>query len=311
MATPAFEAISTPESFLEDIDFTVLNQIYDEIEKKSGKVPNEKDWVTKGDIIFESENKVAYEQFGGIEFIRDEKGDVIGHKVLLFWQIMLSKPNFSRADALKTMMHEMAHLRGRDKQMAEQNISNSTGFHYGMLDVYVPIDQLGQPEGQPYILGRSINEAITEKIASEVLGIYLHRTGGHLFHPPVYSSYMIDQIILEAVINELSTRIKVNTETVWQAFVRMYLNGDESTEQLLKQIGMAIGDTPDGQSILDLLFKVNPKKQSDDFTNTVSDLATTQMLPKAQNQSKAIRRAVREVVQRVTTKEIASALGLS
>jgi DNA-directed RNA polymerase subunit L len=276
----SLETVSTPEQFLETIDFKTLNTIFDEIARKAGVV---EDPAHPGHRI--DEHKIKF-----IEEISDSSGDLVGRANVTTGVISIKWTNdlvpgdsIETAKLLTTLAHEATHIRG--------NISHKTFPHPDLPTITAHVSKIGLREqvtlesGKKYFPGGnhglSLNEAVTEELGIEVLTEYLKRTGNsaYLEDPEVVEiitegAYISDRRVLGLVIQTLSKNLDVPTSIIWQSMVREYMSGETGTHTILNLLQEALMDDEEIRSMAQMLVTTHePLDNRFEKSQSESDLS--------------------------------------
>jgi len=313
-----FEYISTPEEFLDAIDFKALNDIFDELILKSGGTEN----------VNNSGHKVERDKIEVEPFMtRDGTKPYFGRATIdtgeieLIWIVLNQKDIEGKMHVLKTLVHEAVHVRGGYKctkglavlesdenlkieRVKHENIGlkqTSSGFSAEVVD-----SGLGAISSSALVLGVSLNEAVTENIAHEILSEYLIRTGdsGYLLEKKVLGflgegSYAVDRMILSIVIGALANELDISMEEIWKGFVKAYMQGDTDILDLMSEVESRLVNTPEISKVAMELAKGEALNDVDyvfsDFSNEMD------------NQS---RDALRKVLKPFDKEHLQNVLGL-
>lgn len=253
------EQVTTPEKFLKAIDFNAINDIFDDLARKasgeSGEVHTTGHRVTPENISFDRPHF--------LEVLRLRKpeqktlrgsADVPRGNIELTWDLKDRKrhEDYRTVDLLRTLLHESAHVRGAYKSEGESRGSwdegNMESETQSQIGLQKGTSRFSSQEGLVTdVQGVSLNEAITETIANDILPEYLTRTGntGFLKDPRLLQelgpgAYIADRVLLQLVIEKLAEKFEVDRDLVWRGFVQAYMTGSTSLPELFADIYMAL-----------------------------------------------------------------------
>lgn len=264
-----FENISSPEEFIAAVDFTVLNTIFDEMIAKSGgegEVQNSGHKIDPSKISFKKDLKEI-----------PAEGKVVGRAIVERGEIELvwDYPEHSRVrpekiiKLLATLAHEATHVRGSYVHEIVESPSGVTvkGSDDAILklEMKTGVEEIQGSSTLPgsytysySYSGTSLNEAITENIALEVLREYLLRTGnsGYLADKHTHTEmgsgiYILERLAFNAVVSAFAEELHLSKEEVWRAFVHAYLRGNIEVLDMMREFGKILSTTPE----IDLLAK--------------------------------------------------------
>lgn len=294
----ALEDVKTPEDFLHAVDFKTLNEIFDEMATKAGRAKDieQSDWISKEKVTidFRPITKRGDVTEGGS--YNSRKG------ITMLWNALVASEAPIYLAALHNLIHETAHSRSRyyevyDETLPEAVVPVRSGK--GLIEGWIPKDT---EKLIPFAM--SLDEAVTEEIALEVVAEYLRRTGnsnliqGEGMQRITTMSYTGNRIMFQTIIGELGDRLGVDRILVWRSFIQMYLSGEESTVNLLHSIAGELSKEPMGNPLfVKGLLQSDPNVDLDETRQNVTDPASVQA-------------AVERVFDRFGSSRVQNALGL-
>lgn len=237
-----FENISTPEQFLDAVDFETLNRIFDTLQRHSA---HEEDIKSSGHRVTPENIEFKAPARDG-ESVYSSQGSALPAtgRILLKWDF----PENQRIEpselinVLSTLMHESAHIRGGYEHVTlTQDYSSddhrdwiSTVQSKAGLEVtnreYRGVGVEGTRHDKVY--GLNLNEAVTEDIAHHVLKEYLIQTGNTSYLKDTSTlekigsgAYLLERMVLFCAIDEISKDTEVPASIVWNALVSAYMAG--------------------------------------------------------------------------------------
>lgn len=252
------EQVTTPEKFLKAIDFNVINDLFDELTRKAaggGETHVSGHHVSPENISFDRPHVLEVLRLRTYE-PRSLRGttNVPEGSIKLTWDLKDSEKhqNYRAIDLLRTLLHESTHLRGAYKSKEsgrgsyeENNWEKEMQFQIGLQNAAVHASLQRGIETE--VRGVSLNEAITETIAMDILPEYLIRTGNtgslkdsRLLQELGPGAYIVDRVLLQLVIEKLAEKFEVDRDLVWRGFVQAYMTGSTSLQELFAEIYMAL-----------------------------------------------------------------------
>lgn len=242
----ALKDVKNSEDFLKAVDFNVLNDILDKlVDKSHGSEP------AKNTGFLLSPDRITFAAFEN-----DQKSDIYGKSHVRRGVVTLfcrdpqgDSPLFPTAlHLLHTLIHEGVHIRGGYRTESNQIGSrirehkNVTFEKIGFLEATTEEPLFEEPETT--CVGWSLNEAVAEEIAIEVMQEYLRRTGASaLLQPESMASqavgnatYLADRLVLVTVVTGLAERLGVSRDEIWKGIVREFMDGNTNTYELLDAI---------------------------------------------------------------------------
>lgn len=271
--TLALENARTPEDFLRAIDFNVLNDIFDQI---SNRAHDESPARTSGydvspaRISWQTPSKDRPHPMPGANSSTGE--------MHLVWRSEKASDTTYPLEVLLDLVHEATHIRSSyidrtNVEGPELTVGNRTG-----LAEFVDIVSSESADTKTTRFGISLNEAVTETLALEVLREYLRRTGESVFvresgfgEQSTSESYFLDQVALATIIQALSRKLTVDRDAVWKGIVHAYMSGSGEIKILFKEIADALEKDPRlTQVLVGLAGSTSLEKQG----GTRADIAT-------------------------------------
>jgi len=245
------DGIDSPESFIEAVDFDTLNEVFDSLSRKSegaSEVHTLGHRVTRDIITFTESNTEEVQSNLGSARIKEGT-------ITLNWKKTDEgkSKSYQTIRMLQTLAHEAAHIRAgyfmKDWERGTiENLDYESGFtlNSGLSQTdYSTRTELKKG-------GLSLDEAVTEDIANEVLAEYLKRTGsaGYLKDPYLRKelgggAYIVDRLILGVVIDGLAQSIGVHRDEIWKGFVQAYMSGSTELWSLLADISAQLENQPE------------------------------------------------------------------
>jgi len=276
-----FDHISSPESFIKAVDFKVLNDIFDSLERKSGgaeKIRNSGHRIDPERISF-TQGLIV-----GDDEIADTRGTarISTGEIKIGWDFeeVESLTPAESIDLLRTLTHESTHVRGGYKEGAwgptnhgseamSSEFVGVVGLRKTQVNLIVPYDpqhSITKVRGET---GLNINEAVTENIGQEVLREYLIRTGNnsYLRDPDVQriiGSYTPERLALSAVIAVLADKLEVDPANLWQSLVQAYMSGSQPIINTFREIQEVLNADPDIRELMTAL--VSKVDMDEDYT---------------------------------------------
>ena len=269
-----FDAIATPEEFLEKIDVKTTNDIFDTIARKSGAqvegLPPERRISKKKIEVRKSILGTEEKQARGHAYVHT--GEIV-----LFWEEESNGFGIpTELITLKTLMHEAGHIRAGFE-------SETTYAPEPTFGIEIPthnITRTGVSERNMFFrsgsvveseqMSGSLNEAITETIALDVLKEYLQRTGNSkyvvekIFKRINAVSYFTERVMLHIVIDTFARKLNIDRETIWQSFVQAYMNKNSDLEEMFSIISSAFRE--EDPDIALLYFRLCRGNQEKDYS---------------------------------------------
>ena len=253
------EQVQTPEDFLNIVDFDTLNDIFDDLQRKSGgpaELSNTGHRVLRDKITFhrpatlDDEKETTY----GASF-------VAGGEIFLRWTDENISSTVRGLQLLHVLSHESTHVRGGYKAERFEKEGAKEGDWVTGFNTRIGLEETIQDtQEQNFCSGTGLNEAVTEKIGLEVFIEYLRRTGysGHLDSVDTIrmidkAAYAKERLVLEYMLEKLATASEVPLDTVWRGIVRAYMSGNQELEELMNEAYRA---SEDNQKIQTLLFQL-------------------------------------------------------
>lgn len=252
------EQAVTPEKFLRSVDFNVINALFDELTRKAaggsevhtlGKHVSPENISFNRPHILELLRLRTYEPRSLRGVTNFPQGDIE-----LAWDLKNPKQhrNYRALDLLKTLLHESTHLRGAYKSKGteqgsfeKEDFEQETQSQMGLETASVRFSL--QRGIRTEVQGLSLNEAVTETIAQDLLPEYLIRTGnsGFLKDPRLLQElgpgvYMVDRALLQLVIERLADQFQVDRDIIWRGLVQAYMTGSSAVPELFGEIQMAL-----------------------------------------------------------------------
>ncbi|MEK7602448.1 MAG: hypothetical protein AAB472_03105 [Patescibacteria group bacterium] len=319
-----FEKISSPEQFLDAVDFKTLNEIFDSLEKKSGgsgAVNNSGHKIKKDSITFHKELQVNEHS----ESTLTGRANVETGGIDLLWELSdgESAPPEKMINILRTLTHESTHIRGgyacegwiNAKERSEvRTYPLKSVIKSGLKETFITTNLDGT---EVLKLGTGLNEAITENIGQEVLREYLIRTGNssYLKDDNVYTeigdgSYSLERLTFSILLEMLASRLEVPTEQLWNSFVQAYINGNQDLHGLVGEWEKVLATDPELVTLADHLIYLDGIGNLS-FENILDVVANPdkEVKPRARIQAYAKRiRALESVAFKANT--LRDALGL-
>ncbi len=234
-ATP--ETAKTPEEFLNAIDFSELNAIFDSLIRKIG--PD----TTR----YSNEHRVEKKKITFIPKLSEEgiatfqgRCNIFTGEIEIVWDPSIYSDTGENINMLKTLIHETCHIKSGFLMITTKDEHGEVKSEFNRNGVE---EYWHTPEVDHLYVGTSLNEAITENISDEVLFEYLIRTGDSesLSRPEVlaelgYGSYVPDRILLSMVIDALARVLEIPRDTMWKGIVSAYLSGSTEFYTLFRDI---------------------------------------------------------------------------
>ncbi|MDP1689927.1 MAG: hypothetical protein Q8L52_01860 [bacterium] len=300
----ALENVKTPEDFLNAIDFQTLNEIFTKLAQKSGK--DNPVWIDKSIIQIDTE-------IGNSGENGRTPGKTINGEVILYWESILQAEIPFPFEAAHVLIHELVHITARQMSVIDRGVSEDIR-DLGVLvsnGLFETVTPLGENEDKGTAFAYYLNEAVTEQIAGEVMSEYLRRTGNGALFRTVNNgkddAYDVERIFLDAVIDSLAERLEVSRDTVWRGFVQMYLNGSQSTQNLVLKISEELGGDKDGRKVLQLFKRLSGTiKKEETLTMAKHD----EMLDDLQRNISYLKDSALRVVNRFSPEQLHDSLGL-
>lgn len=252
----SLEGVSTPNEFIEALDFPVLNDIFRSVLTKSGS-PNKDLYkiIDSSDVHIDTEDRsetaAQYSFEDGIvlnwrKIVADAN---VLKEVLQQKEMDTSEHSLVGLAALQNLIHEHLHKISRIRlEVAEYNPTN-------FLPEEIELTK-GFTQNGDFV---SLDEAVTEQIAQELFDSYLIRTGNRaslqLSERIMFgaTNYLFDRVLLHKLLDLLSEKIGIDRDIVWRGFVREYMNGDEAPRTLLENVRRELEDNPENRKLLDIL----------------------------------------------------------
>lgn len=251
----SLDKVNSSEEFLNAVDFDALNEIMEEIARKSGRRMLRR--VHRRDIEEDSATLDAMSEVKGGSTV-EGGADPLNFKIHFSWEKMQKSAEAFEGKvpagvrALYALVHEMTHLYGfrehrllpaghKDLRFEGEGLELRTGYSD---------QQFGADPGNLSEVAVSLNEAVTEELALEAVNEYVRRTGesamfdGHPEARKVLSTatYPVDRLVLQAVIGSLASRLEVDRDTVWRSFVRGYFSPEGKTAEFVVEIMRTLMD---------------------------------------------------------------------
>ncbi|MDB5264469.1 MAG: hypothetical protein JWN64_40 [Parcubacteria group bacterium] len=253
--TGDFDKASTPEEFIQSVDFNAINSIFDSLIKKAGGADRVN--VSGHDV---SPTRISFDVSDNGEgfYVTAGEAKVYSGEIALEWPSTVQQSRAQRnISLLKSLLHESAHIRGAYTEQLERmeggEISEATVRH-GLWERHVT------NTGTDSQTALSLNEAVTEDIAHEVLREYLIRTGNssYLTDPAILErlamgAYVNDRLALSVIIQVIANETKVDKDQVWKGIVRAYMSGNDDLHKLFSDIETTIQENPRAQDVLTML----------------------------------------------------------
>lgn len=252
------EQATTPERFLKAVDFNVVNDLFDELVRKAaggGETHTSGHRVTPESISFDRPHILEVLRLRTYE-PRALRGstNVPEGSMKLTWDLEDPEKhrNYRAVDLLKTLLHESTHLRGAYKTEESEHGSYKEGdweketqSQFGLVSAAMHASLQRGIETE--VRGISLNEAVTETIALDILPEYLIRTGNTSFlkDPRLLQelrpgAYTVDRVLLQLVIEKLAEKFEIDRDLVWRGFVQAYMTGSTALPELFAEIYMAL-----------------------------------------------------------------------
>lgn len=266
--TLRIEDVVTSEDFLRAVDLKTLNEIFDSIVSRShvssnGALNSKEEWVGRDKIdIFEEEFTPGGNQPG----VYTSAVTSLDGSIRISWGAIEKSSEHKGVQALHMLVHEMTHARSH-MSIEEVEVKEGGGgraiVHQGVGEIHLVAENFHTSPEIVKILGTSLNEAITETIAIEVLAEYMRRTGtASLLEkrsqidelPSGFSSeYATDRIILNVLIDALAEKVSMDRNVVWHGFVEAYMSGSAGALSILADFSLELEPEIPRKYILTLL----------------------------------------------------------
>lgn len=259
-----FENVSTPEQFLNAIDFEVLNNIFDLLSAKSTKDTvrhNLGHRIEREKIHFVSKKTNEEVQLSRLGTARPYTGEID-----LLWNRDTVSPisPSTNIELLATLTHEATHVRGgynheiHASEFENDVYSSVTTTSVGVEKFFKTTGKYGESKKS---FALNLNEAITEDIGREVLREYLIRTGNSSYLKDEKTlkevgigSYYNERLVFSCLLEVLSERFELPRDVLWKAFVHAYMNSSSEIIPLMLQMGETLERTEAIQVFVHNLF---------------------------------------------------------
>lgn len=269
----SLDKIRTSEQFLEVVDFGLINSILGKIQRKSG-IPDEAVvQIPREAVQISTKQNSRKGTSGSFHFSvvvseTEEIPDRMRGKIVLEWDSINAGSRMNGLHAWKELLHALNHeaahyasylkqpatsaedrRRHREKVLSEERLAQlpdgaviddvTTGFQ----------ESRDLKDGSYAIIGISLNEAVTEKIAQEITAEYLRSSGlaqkakTHHSLDEVRGGYHSERKMLDALILTMAHALSVEPELVWRAIVRCYFSGEQKVEDFIEMTCAVLADS--------------------------------------------------------------------